>query len=157
MPRRSLTDTLRHLVRRHGIGAVRQSLADIESEAEPRPSPATKNAPRNRSTPKPSATAFVSRMALAQQMTTVMERAAQLFDDKQFLPTISDIREFSYVYRIELPKSASRSSSIPRVFRFLASMDTEALVNSGRRAILGSNAPGTDRRCHSRIRRDPPP
>ena len=130
MPRRSLTDTLRHLVHRHGISAVLHSLAEIESGGEPRTSSARKKVSRDRSTSKPSATACVSRMALAPQKTDVMKRAAQMFDDKRFLPTIADIREFSRVHGIELPKTASRASSVPRVFTFLASMDTDAIVTT---------------------------
>jgi hypothetical protein len=53
-----------------------------------------------------------------------MMRAAQCFEDGSFLPGIADIREFCRIHNIELGKSVSRASSIPRVFTFLAAMDT---------------------------------
>ena len=37
--------------------------------------------------------------------------------------TLSDIRNFCEAYGIEEPRSKSRASGIPRVFKFLASMD----------------------------------
>lgn len=126
MPRYNLTDSLRDLVSRHGISAVLHSLADIESHSDGSPrrsEPKTRDA----SNSKPSAVACVDRMTVPPHKIDPMRRAAELFDDKRFLPTLSDIREFSRVHGIELPKSASRNSSIPRVFTFMASMDKDAI------------------------------
>ena len=67
-------------------------------------------------------------MPLARNKIESMRRAAQLFEDGKFLPTIADIREFCRVYRVQLPKSASRASSVPRVFSFLATMDTTGII-----------------------------
>ena len=132
MPRRDLTDTLRDLVIRHGTSAVLHSLAEIQSTAD-RPASASASArkpPRDPSKQKPYAMACISRMALAAHKTHAMTRAAELFDNKRFLPAISDIREFSRVHGIELPRTASRSTSVPRIFAFLASMDTDAIVKT---------------------------
>ena len=57
-----------------------------------------------------------------------MARAAHLFDDGRFLPSIADIREFYRIHNIELGKSTSRASSIPRVFKFLAAIDTAQIT-----------------------------
>ena len=55
-------------------------------------------------------------------------RAAQRFEDGAFLHSIADIREFCRIHSVELGKSASRLSSIPRVFTFLAVMDTPEIT-----------------------------
>ena len=126
MPRHDITESLRALVSRHGISAVLRSLADIESSVDGA-ARGTEQKSRDRSRSKPCAVACVGRMSLAPHKTAAMRRAAELFDDKRFLPTLADIREFSRVHGIELPKSASRASSIPRVFTFMASMDKDAI------------------------------
>ena len=55
-------------------------------------------------------------------------RAAQRFEEGGFLPNIADICEFCRIHSVELGKSASRVSSIPRVFSFLAAMDTTRIT-----------------------------
>ena len=96
MPRRDLSGTLRGLVSRHGMSAVLHCLADIESlpdSAEPCSEPSTHNPSKS----KPSAAACVGRMTLSPHKAGAVRRAAELFDDKRFLPALSDIREFSRV------------------------------------------------------------
>ena len=48
---------------------------------------------------------------------------AKRFQDKSFLPTFGDIRNFCQAYGIDVPASGSRASAIPRVFKFIAAMD----------------------------------
>lgn len=129
MPRRDLSDTLRGLVSRHGLRAVLHCLADtellpdsVESCTEPKAQDPAKS--------KPSAVACVARMTLSPHKVGAVRRAVELFDDKRFLPALSDIREFSRVHGLDLPKTASRASSIPRVFAFIASMDTDVIENT---------------------------
>ena len=129
MPRRDLSDTLRDLVSHHGLRAVLHCLADIEpipDSAEPCIAPRTQDPAKS----KPSAAACVGRMTLSPHKIAAVRRAAELFDDKRFLPALSDIREFSRVHGLDLPKTASRASSIPRVFAFIASMDTDVIENT---------------------------
>ena len=57
-------------------------------------------------------------------------QAAQMFEDKLFLPAIADIREFCRVHGVQFPKTASRASSVPRVFTYLATMDTSAIYKT---------------------------
>ena len=128
MPQSSLMDTLRDLVLRHGIGTVLHSLADIQSTADSLAIVSSRRGPRRPSKNKPSAVEYVTRMALVPYKTEAMRQAAQLFDDKRFLPAIADIREFCRVHGIELPRKPSRPTSVPRVFSFLASMDAGAIV-----------------------------
>ncbi|MCY3621194.1 MAG: hypothetical protein OXH68_05700 [Gammaproteobacteria bacterium] len=129
MPRRDLSDTLRGLVSRHGLPAVLHCLADIE------PLPDSQEACTETKTldppkAKPSAAACVSRMTLSPHKVGAVRRAAELFDDKRFLPALSDIREFSRVHGLDLPKTASRASSIHRVFAFIASMDSDVIEHT---------------------------
>ena len=49
----------------------------------------------------------------------VLRRAAEEFEQRVFLSTLNDIRNFCEAYGIEEPRSKSRASEIPRVFKFL--------------------------------------
>ena len=52
---------------------------------------------------------------------------AKRFQDKTFLPTFGDIRNFCQVYGIDVPASKSRASAVPRVFKFIAKMDSSEI------------------------------
>ena len=54
----------------------------------------------------------------------VVELAGR-FQDKSFLPTFGDIANFCHFYQIDKPASKSRASAIPRVFKFIASMEAD--------------------------------
>ena len=124
MARHNLTVALQALVRRHGMSSVLHGLADLQGASDSAvPASPAKHAGGARS--KPSAIDYVGKMPLPPDKAQAMERAAQRFEDKSFLPSIADIREFSRVYSIDLGKSVSRTSAIPRIFTFLAAMDTD--------------------------------
>ncbi len=127
MAQRSLDRTLQGLVRRHGISSVLHSLADIQAAPE-RPSNSLSRKRRYNATSKSSAVDYVYKMTLPQDKSVVMTRAAQRFEDGEFLPNIASIREFCRIYNIEMGKTASRASSIPRVFTFLAAMDSAEIT-----------------------------
>lgn len=95
-------------------------LADASPIEEAPPKPRKRN-------PKLTAPEYVAKMDLPANHKRLMEEAADRFCAKSFLPTIGDIRNFCEIYQIALPKSGSRASAIPRVFRFLAAMDTSEL------------------------------
>ena len=152
MPQHDLTETLQVLVRRHGMSSVLHSLADIQASPEP---PISSSSPRVRTrnaASKSSAVDYVARMTLPPDKAEIMSRAAQRFEAGGFLPAIADIREFCRIHGVELGKSNSRASSIPRVFTFLAAMDTARVIQvlAGRR-IFRSYPPSTDRRCHPQL------
>jgi len=63
-------------------------------------------------------------MDMAAERAEVIGRAAREFERRTFLPTLGDIRSFCEVYGIEQPNWKSRVSCIPRIFKFLATMDT---------------------------------
>ena len=124
MPRQSnLSDELEALVRRYGLSSVLHSLADLQ--AAPKRSISSPTAGRRRSSgSRASAVDYVRKMTLPREKAEVMACAARRFEDKEFLPSIADIRDFCCAHGVELGQSVSRASSIPRVFTFLAEMDT---------------------------------
>lgn len=128
MPQSNLVETLQNLVRRHGISSVLHSLAEIQSLSEPHAPSSPPKRTRKVLKNQRSAVEYVGKMTLARNKIEAMQRAAQMFEDKKFMPAIADIREFCRVYRVELPKSVSRASSIPRLFTFLSTMDTTNII-----------------------------
>ncbi|MCY4140337.1 MAG: hypothetical protein OXF56_18990 [Rhodobacteraceae bacterium] len=133
MPQQNLTETLQGLVRRHGLSSVLHSLADIQAAPDQDTSSISRKRSFNTGS-KLSAVNYVEKMTLPQEKAEVMKCAAQRFEDGGFLPSIADIREFCRIHDVELGKSASRVSSIPRLFTFLAAMDTARiakLLNEG--------------------------
>ena len=124
MSRDQLTERLRLLVSTHGVSAVLHSLAEIES-AKKTETPKAKNPNPFKS--RPTAASYVDRMSLSSNKINVIRRVATMFDGKEFLPSLSDIQEFATVFGFDLPKSATRASAIPRVFGFIASMDTSEI------------------------------
>lgn len=71
-----------------------------------------------------SAVEYVRTMDIAAERAEAVGRAAREFERRTFLPTLGDIRSFCEVYGIEEPNSKSRVGGIPRIFKFLATMDT---------------------------------
>ena len=128
MPQHDLAEKLEALVRRHGIVSVLHSLADIQATA-PEQFTSTTLSRRSRNAPgKPSAVEYVGKMTLPPDKAEAITRAAQCFEERSFLPSIGDIREFCRIHSVDLGKSVSRGSSIPRVFKLLATMDTDRIT-----------------------------
>ena len=127
MPQSDLSESLQALVRRHGLSSVLHSLADIQAA----PEQSTSSSParrRHNAGSRSSAVDYVDRMTLPPEKTEAMIRAAKRFERREFLPNVADIREFSRIHGVDLCKSVSRASSIPRVFAFLATMDTAQIT-----------------------------
>ncbi len=123
MSQQGLTKTLQGLVHRHGLSSILHCLAEMQDA----PVQESFSIPRERSRKterKLSAVDYVDNMTLPREKAEVMRHAAQRFEDGQFLTNTADIREFCRIHDVELGKSATRTSSIPRVFTFLAAMDT---------------------------------
>jgi len=76
----------------------------------------------------------------------VMGRAAEAFEWRAFLPTVGDGRSFCETCGIEESKSKSRVTRIPRIFKFLVTMqltNIQSMLDDGMfsgRAELGSIA-----------------
>ena len=127
MPQNDLTEALQELVRHHGMSSVLHSLADIQAPRE-RPNSSSSPGRKRNAWNKNSAVDYVGRMTLAPEKVEVIARAAQRFEDGGFLPSLADVREFCRIHGVELGKSTSRASSIPRLFKFLATIDTTQVI-----------------------------
>jgi len=114
-------------VHRHGLSSILHCLAEIQ------------DAPAQESFPKPrkrsrkteqklSAVDYVNKMILPREKVEIMKYVAQRFEERKFLTNTADIREFCRIYDVELGKSVTRTGSIPRVFTFLAAMDTAKIA-----------------------------
>ena len=72
-----------------------------------------------------SAVEYVRTMDIPAERAEVIGRAAEEFERRTFLPTVGDVRNFYFceVYGIEEPRSKTRVSGIPRIFKFLITMN----------------------------------
>ena len=127
-----LETALRSLVRRYGIEQVDRFLHEIrlsEHQCEDGSSHAKKRKSRTATKKRHAVSApeFVAKMDQHSDKTPVLAELAKRFQEKSFLPTFGDIRNFCQVYGIEEPASSSRLSAIPRVFKFMATMDNEEI------------------------------
>lgn len=117
------------MVKRHGFKNVSRVLRELAPgntglKAAGRVAPArvrTKHSahPRRRL----SAVEYVGSIDMPPERADVIGRAAEEFEQRVFLPTLGDVRNFYEAYGIEEPKSKSRTSGIPRIFQFLVTMD----------------------------------
>ena len=135
MTQTALEKTLRSVVHRYGFEPVRQSLREIELSClngelaspieKPPGSPKSVNPGTRR--PKVTASERIAKMALSPEKEAVVVELAQRFENKSFLPTFGDISNFCQTYGIEEPASKSRANAIPRVFNFIAAMESSEL------------------------------
>lgn len=72
-----------------------------------------------------SAQEYVAKMDHDPEKRPVVSELAKRFEERTFLPTIGDIRDFCQAYGIDEPASKSRTSAIPRVFKCMATMSIE--------------------------------
>ena len=142
MTRTSLEDVLQAMVREHGFEQVATCLhklqlppasAGMECQCKRWEAihPAKK---RKREKAKTTAPQYVGKMALPFEKQQLLEKAARKFEEKSFLPTFNDIANFCQVYQIDTPASRTRASAVPRVFKFIASMeanDVRAMLDDG--------------------------
>ena len=118
---------LRPIVRQYGLGSVLESLgkiADAQRESSAQAGADRGNKPKKRSV-KATAPEYVSKLELASEKVVPVVELAERFECKAFLPTFGDIAHFCQMYGIEVPASKTRTSAIPRVFKHIASMETE--------------------------------
>ena len=123
---------LRSLVDRYGIEQIEHTLKAIatsrrRSAARKRGSndAAQRNGQRRRT--RTTAPEYVAKMDLSTERRTAALALAERFEEKSFLPTCADIRDFCGAYDIEAPASRSRASAIARIFKFVATMDVDEL------------------------------
>ena len=135
MTKAKLKDTLRLMVHRYGFERVERSLHEIRSSdhqlKSTKPSKALPNgtAAKQKKRSKVTAPEYVAKMELSAERESAVVELAKRFEDKCFLPTFGDIREFCQIYGIPEPASKSRASAISRVFKFIATMEIDELQN----------------------------
>ena len=140
MTENKLDHILMSLVRQHGHAAVEQSLREIKASSRQdqrftKPEESRSMSKRMSATkpkkgkPKTTAPDYVSRMDLPSEKGPVLAKLAEDFQNKTFLPTIGDIRNFCEIYGINEPTSKSRIDAIPRIFKFLSNMAIEDVQN----------------------------
>lgn len=130
MTERRIETELRSLIRRYGIERVDRSLREIlrsTSQDEVRGGQsrviASKTRARRSATTR-SAPEYVAKMDCDAEIRPAMSELAKRFQEKTFLPTLGDIRFFCEAYGIDEPAN-SRAGSMPRVFRFMATLDRD--------------------------------
>lgn len=120
---------LRPIVRQYGLGRVLESLgkiADAQRESSVQAGADREKKPKKRSV-KATALEYVSKLELSSEKIAPVVDLAERFERKAFLPTFGDIAHFCQIYGIEVPASKTRASAIPRVFKHIASMETEEI------------------------------
>lgn len=132
MTKTKLKKTLLELVLEFGFEQVGRTLREVRCSDQPvkhqeRDSmraykTGTKDPGRKK--PKVSAPAYVGKLKLDKDKETATLELAMRFERKDFLPTFGDIDYFCQFYGIDTPASRSRIGSIPRVFKYIASMDS---------------------------------
>ena len=126
---------LRLMVRRYGFEQVDRSLREIGlsgrqfETSNQHPTSANKVAAAKpvKKGAKVTATEYVLKLELPLEQKPAVVELAERFQDKSFLPTFGDIANFCRIYGIDEPASRSRSSAIPRVFKFIATMETNEI------------------------------
>ena len=125
---RELRTALSSMVERFGFDCVSQTLRELEPDqvkpktrgADP-PKRARNNGNANKR--RVSAVEYIRTMDISAERAEVIGRAAEEFERRTFLPTVGDVRNFCEVYGIEEPRSKTRVSGIPRIFKFLITMN----------------------------------
>ena len=133
MTEANLKDTLRSMVLERGFEQVDESLREIglselylkQSKQKNRTSIRNRAAKASKGRPKATAPQYVAKMELSSEKESLVVELAGRFQDKSFLPTFGDIANFCHFYQIDEPSSKSRASAIPRIFKFLASMEAD--------------------------------
>ncbi len=137
MARGDLHAVLRSMVEQHGFKTVSHVLHEMEAR-DPGPNSGDKaQAQRQRKNGRRvkrrlSAVDFVQSMEVPAERAAVVRRAAEEFEQRVFLPTLNDLRSFCEAYGIDEPRSRSRASGIPRIFKFLVTMavaDVEKMLD----------------------------
>ena len=109
-----LDEQLRLLVQQYGIAEVRRRLSAIIGR-------------RGSSHPRKSARGYATGMNVPSSQKERLLTLAQRFEEKRFLPTASEIRNFFEAYGASSVKFRTRQNAIPSVLRFLSSLSDEKL------------------------------
>ena len=161
-----LESALRLMVRRHGFEHVNRCLQEIglsEGQSEypdlrvgfsDVSSPGKSESRRS----KMSATDYVAKLGLPLDNQAIVVELARRFESKDFLPTFGDIANFCRTNGLETPKSRTRASAVPRIFKHMAAMDSsrvQAILDAGMYSGPSKLGPIADAiRRNGRVSRD---
>lgn len=131
---------LRSLIDHYGIEQIERTLKTIaasgrQAAVQKRDSNGAVQRNGQRGKTRITAPEYVAKMDLTTERRTAVQALAGRFEEKSFLPTCADIRDFCGTYDIEVPASRSRAGAIARIFKFVATMDAGEL-----RRLLDENA-----------------
>ena len=87
----------------------------LKSSAEP---------PKRAKTTAPS---YVSKMKVPADVMVPLEEVARRFDNKSFLPTYGEVRNFCEIHGVEVPSSRSRVATIPCIFKHLSQLTPQEI------------------------------
>lgn len=136
-----LEATLRSMVRRYGFVQVSRCLQEINLSEGQLGHPGLRRdhssgalpAKSTGRRPKLSAIEYVTKFDIPLGNKPMVVELAKRFESKHFLPTFGDIANFCQTNGLETPKSRTRASAIPRIFKFVANMDsssTQAILDA---------------------------
>lgn len=142
MTRNNLKDALRSIVHEHGFERVHDQLHAMQiSESHTgqlglSAQLTAKGRKARKAARKPRLTApqYVAKMELPLEKEPSVAELAERFHAKAFLPSFGDIANFCHLYSIDVPASRTRANAIPRVFKFIAEMeshDIQKIVDEG--------------------------
>lgn len=142
-------DLLLSIVEEHGFDKVEECFQEIaasehatgQSQANSATSPVPTKRTRSRNRSKPTASQYVARLDISPEKVPFVRELAKRFDAKSFMPAFNDAVEFCHIYGIEPPASRSRANVIPRVFKRIASLDSDHI----RRMVDGRHFSGPSR------------
>ena len=133
-----LRNALQRLIQDHGYSEVQRGLRELKASDLPRESPRRSKkdemSSSSRPTTKPkrhssrvTAPEYVAKAEISSENRPLMDELSRKFEDKSFLPTLGDVRNFCQIYGIDEPTARSRVSAIPRLFKFLATMEADEI------------------------------
>ena len=134
MKKGRLRDALQAMVEDHGLERVEQLLLEIRKstvrDLDGRSSAIRtiqeyKTSRSRLKRNKVTASAYVSKLTLPADTRELLEEMAKRYEEKTFLPSVGEIRNFCVIYGIDIPASPARASAIPRVFKFLAQLEAQ--------------------------------
>ena len=157
MDKKMLDDLLRAIVRHYGFTRVNLALRKLQNAGDEHAfdrssgrsvgNKQTSSRAESKQRPKVTAPLYVEKLNVPTDVRECLVQLAQMFEDKLFLSTMKDVKDFSATYGIDVPATSSRAASIPRVFRFLSTLaaaDIQQVVHSTQQSGPARLAPIAD-------------
>ena len=137
MDSKFLDQLLRTIVEHYGFARVRRALKRLQQgdddhspdrpRGRPTKSKSSSAAARSKTAPKVTAPLYVEALDAPSDIREPLYELAQMYEEKNFLATLKDVKDFCATYGISVPSASSRAASIPRVFRALSNLSAADL------------------------------